>query len=76
MMTDEQVSVDPELDRLRAAFGDRYFIRRVGAMWVGTLRRDDGTEPTLVRDTAEELRAAMTNPQLWGGRLPGPRRPL
>lgn len=76
MMTDEQVTDDPELIQLRTAHGDRYFISRVGALWVATLRRDDGTEPTIVRDTAEELDAAMTNPLLWGGRAPGPRRPL
>ncbi|WP_431870767.1 hypothetical protein [Nocardiopsis eucommiae] len=76
MMTDEQVTDDPEVVALRAAHGDRYFISRVGALWMATLRQDDGTEPTLVRDTAEELEAAMANPRLWGGRLPGPRRPL
>ena len=66
---------DPDLEGLLDAHGGRYYISRVGALWVATLRRDDGTEPTLVRDTPEELAAAMANPGRWGQRAPLQRRP-
>ena len=76
MTEQEQATVDPELEQLREAHGHRYYISRVGTLWMATLRRDDGTEPTLVRDTAEELADAMANPGLWGQRAPGLRREL
>lgn len=65
-----------ELSRLQAEYGDRYAIRRTKTMWIGTRRADDGTEPTIIRDTSEELDAAMAHPGLWGARTPGPRTPL
>ena len=69
------VEEDPDLERLADEYGGRYYISRVGALWVATLRHDDGTEPTLVRDTPEELAAAMANPGRWGQRAPLQRRP-
>ncbi|MEU3020068.1 hypothetical protein ABZ635_22035 [Nocardiopsis sp. NPDC007018] len=60
-----------ELSRLQAAHGERYTVWRQQAMWIGTCRVDDGTEPTIICDTSDALDVAMTNPQLWGGRTPG-----
>lgn len=65
-----------ELSRLQEAHGGRYAIRRTPPMWIATCRVDDGTEPTIIRDTSGDLDAAMANPSLWGGRTPGSRRPL
>ena len=64
-----------ELSRLQAEHGGRYSVRRLPSMWIATLRQDDGTEPTLIRDTPEELAAAMANPGWWGQRAPLQRRP-
>lgn len=75
-MAERQATEDPDLDWLQEAHGGRYYINRVGSLWRATLKRDDGTEPTLVRDTPEELAHAMTHPGLWGQRTPDPRSPL
>lgn len=63
-----------ELSRLQAAYGDRYVIRRTPSMWIATRRKDDNTEPTIIRDTSEELEAAMDNPGTWGQRPLGAHR--
>ncbi|MFC9941287.1 hypothetical protein [Nocardiopsis alba] len=65
----------PELLRLRDRYGDRYWIRSKPTMWVATLKRNDGTEPTLIEDTPGELERRMLAPGLWGQRTPKPHRP-
>lgn len=62
MTEQEQVAVDPELERLRKAHGHRYYISRTRTMWMATLRRDDNTERTIITDTADQLEARMANP--------------
>ena len=74
MMTEPKTD-DPDLERLRDAHGDRYYISRVGSLWVATLRRDDGTEPTIIEDTPEKLTAHLKAPTTWGQRPPYPKRP-
>ncbi|MGW9637418.1 hypothetical protein [Nocardiopsis alba] len=65
----------PELLRLRDSYGGRYWIRRTPTMWIATLRRDDGTEPTIIEDTSGALERRMLDPGAWGQRAPKPRRP-
>ena len=65
-----------ELSRLQAEHGDRYAIRRTPSVWIATRRDNADVEPTIMCETSDELDAQMTNPRLWGGRTPGPRREL
>jgi hypothetical protein len=52
-----------DLDRLRARFGDRYWIRCTDRTWIATDRDPDtGTAPTLMADSAEELAEQMLSP--------------
>lgn len=57
-----------ELARLQALHGERYWIRCSGRMWIATARVDDGTEPTIIRDSAEDLAVAMEHPEPRVGR--------
>ncbi|MFW6638808.1 hypothetical protein ACOALZ_02055 [Nocardiopsis algeriensis] len=63
-----------ELARLQKEYGKRYSIRRSPTLWIATCRVDDGTEPTLIKDTSHELEAAMCTPGPWG-QVPRSRRP-
>ncbi len=63
-----------ELARLQEEYGGRYEIRRTPTLWIATRRADDGTEPTLIKDTSYELEAAMRSPGSWG-QVPYSRRP-
>lgn len=65
----------PELMRLRDLYGDRYRIRTTPNLWIAACRRRDGTEPTLIEDTAGELEQRMLAPGRWGQRAPEARRP-
>lgn len=51
-----------ELGRLQSAHAERYHIHRKRSMWIATARLNDGTERTLIRDTADGLDEAMTSP--------------
>lgn len=58
-----------ELDRLQRMYGDLYQIRRVSSMWIASRRVVDGHEPTIMKDTAAELEAAMRSPSPGIGRM-------
>ena len=53
---------DAALGRLQEEHGHRYWIRCSGRMWIATARVDDGTEPTIIRETADDLAEAMEHP--------------
>lgn len=59
-------ATDPDeaaLEALRSSkHGERYGIRRLGRMWIATALVDDGTEPTIIRETADDLEWAMKHP--------------
>lgn len=63
-----------ELARLQEEHGERYKVRRTPTLWIATCRVDDGTEPTLIKDTSHELEQAMRSPGSWG-QVPYSRRP-
>ncbi|GAA1454179.1 hypothetical protein [Nocardiopsis tropica] len=64
-----------ELSRLQEAYKDRYWIRRTPSLWIATCRTDNGSEPTLMRDTSCDLEAAMQAPGTWGQVPPMRRTP-
>ncbi|WP_017602300.1 hypothetical protein [Nocardiopsis lucentensis] len=57
------MSTQDDLARLRAEYGDRYWIRCTHRTWIATDRDPHTTTaPTLMADSPEELAAQMTNP--------------
>lgn len=60
------VDVDPDaaaLEYLQGEYGEWYWIVRTPSMWIATARMDDGTEPTIIRESAHELAVAMERPE-------------
>lgn len=58
-------ATDPDaaaLEDLQTEHGHRYWIVRTPSMWIATARVDDGTEPTIIRESAEDLAEAMAHP--------------
>lgn len=57
-----KMGIDPDLWRLRAEHGNLWHIRRNGDLWMATRRVDDGTEPTIIEDSPDRLRARLEAP--------------
>lgn len=60
---------EAELDRLRRMYGDVYRIWCTDTLWIGSRRRYDQYEPTVMADTAEQLEELMRHPRLAIGRM-------
>lgn len=76
-MTEQQATADPELTQLREEHGARYYISRVGGLWMATLRVDDDTERTIITDSPEQLADRMEHPLPGIGLMaPMPRKEL